>query len=59
MAKFRLEPGGEVSGVFPNGEAWRVTFDSNGAVSVKDADISATLAALAALPDHPIKAVKG
>lgn len=59
MAKFKHEPNGEVSGVYRNGETWHVTFDANGTVTVKDEEINETLAALAALPDHPIRAVKG
>jgi hypothetical protein len=59
VPKFKHEPDGEVSGVYANGETWHVTFDANGVAAVKDAEIAATLTALAALPDHPIRAVKG
>jgi hypothetical protein len=57
--KFKHEPNGEVSGVYRNGETWRIKFDANGVATVKDAEIAETLTALAALPDHPIRAVKG
>jgi hypothetical protein len=57
--KFRHEPNGEVSGVYRNGETWHVKFNANGTAEVKDAEISETLEGLAALPDHPIRAVKG
>jgi hypothetical protein len=60
VAKFKHEPNGEVSGVYRNGETWLVKFDANGIVNTgKDEEIDATLTDLAALPDHPIRAVKG
>lgn len=59
MPKYKHEPNGEVSGVYANGETWHVTFNANGVASVTDEEIAETLAALAALPDHPIRAVKG
>ena len=58
--KFKHEPNGEVGGVYRGtGEVWHVKFDANGVVNVKDEEINETLMALAALPDHPIQAVKG
>lgn len=60
MAKFKHEPDGEVSGVYRGtGEVWHVKFNANGIADVKDTEIAETLAALAALPDHPIRNVKG
>jgi hypothetical protein len=58
VTKFKL-PGGEVTGTYSNGEEWRIKSDANGTVAPKDERIEATLAALAADPDHPITAVKG
>lgn len=55
MATFKLEPDAEVSGVFSSGETWLVKFNANGTASVKDEQIQATLAALAADPDNPVK----
>lgn len=58
--KFKHEPDGEVSGVYPGtGETWHVTFNSNGTADVKDEQIAAVLSELADQPDHPISRVKG
>jgi len=52
-------PDGEVSGVYSNGEEWRVKFSANGTADVKDAHIAKTLEGLAADPDHPLRTPKG
>lgn len=60
--KFKL-PGGEVSGVYRNGEAWHLKSNPDtGIVEVNEAkepEIAETLAELAENPEHPIEAVKG
>lgn len=58
MPKFKTDAT-EVTGVYANGETWRVKPNANGVLQVKDEAIAATLTDLAALPDHPIRAVKG
>lgn len=59
MAKFKLEPEAEVSGVYPNGEPWSVKADKNGDIATTDEQIAARLDELASLDGHPLKAVKG
>ena len=58
MMQFTGEKGGEVSGVFANGEAWSVKFDANGKASVKDPQIEAALLAASEHPDSGLKASK-
>jgi hypothetical protein len=59
--KFKL-PGGEVSGVYRNGETWHLRSNADtGIVEVnegKEPEIAETLIPLADDPDHPIEHVK-
>lgn len=56
--KFKCEPDAEISGTYPDGSGWRVTFNSNGTADVTDEHIGRALEGAAADESNPVQLVK-